>query len=144
MLGERETMADELFVACSLRDLIPDDYILKKVDRGVGRGGRRGDPAGLFAVAQLSGRIADQLQRFGVGRGLAGAAFSVSDGAVQRVLPGCAAADRALAVDAGALDVFPPQCAGIRVRAFAGDLRGGVAGWLGDPAGRAATQAGDV
>src|SRR5438034_11287260 len=33
MLGERERMDDELFVACSLRELIPDDYILKKVDR---------------------------------------------------------------------------------------------------------------
>ena len=36
MLGERESMADELFVACSLRDLIPDDYILKKSGPRVG------------------------------------------------------------------------------------------------------------
>lgn len=33
MLGERESMDPELFVACSLRDLIPEDYILNKVDR---------------------------------------------------------------------------------------------------------------
>ena len=33
MLGERESLDQELFVACSLRDLIPEDYILKKVDR---------------------------------------------------------------------------------------------------------------
>jgi IS5 family transposase len=33
MLGEQERMGEELFVACSLRDLIPEDYILKKVNR---------------------------------------------------------------------------------------------------------------
>jgi len=33
MLGKRERGQEELFVACSLRDLVPDDYILKRVDK---------------------------------------------------------------------------------------------------------------
>lgn len=33
MLGHQERLQDELFVAGSLRDLIPDDYILRRVDR---------------------------------------------------------------------------------------------------------------
>ena len=33
MLGRQERGQEELFVACSLRDLIPDDYVLKRVDK---------------------------------------------------------------------------------------------------------------
>ncbi|MFW6155469.1 MAG: transposase, partial [Planctomycetota bacterium] len=33
MLGRQERWQDELFVAGSLRDLIPDDHILKRVDK---------------------------------------------------------------------------------------------------------------
>jgi transposase len=32
MLGRQERWQDDLFVACSLRDLIPDDHILRRVD----------------------------------------------------------------------------------------------------------------
>ena len=34
MLGERQGMGEELFVACSLRDLIPEDYVLDKGNSG--------------------------------------------------------------------------------------------------------------
>ena len=33
MLGRQERWQDELFVACSLRDVIPDDHILKRIDK---------------------------------------------------------------------------------------------------------------
>src|SRR5690349_21332740 len=33
MLEKRDRSQDELFVSCSLSDLIPNDYILKKVNR---------------------------------------------------------------------------------------------------------------
>ena len=33
MLGRQERWQEDLFVACSLRDLIPDDHILKRVDK---------------------------------------------------------------------------------------------------------------
>lgn len=33
MLGRQDRRQEELFVACSLRDLIPDDHILKRVDK---------------------------------------------------------------------------------------------------------------
>ena len=33
MLGRQERWQDELFLAGSLRDLIPDDHILKRVDK---------------------------------------------------------------------------------------------------------------
>lgn len=33
MLEQRDRSQDELFVACSLSDLVPEDYILKRVDR---------------------------------------------------------------------------------------------------------------
>jgi transposase len=33
MLGKQERWQEDLFVACSLRDLVPDDHILKRVDK---------------------------------------------------------------------------------------------------------------
>jgi len=33
MLGKQDRTQEDLFVACSLRDLVPDDYILKRVDK---------------------------------------------------------------------------------------------------------------
>jgi len=33
MLGKQDRAQEDLFVACSLRDLVPDDYILKRVDK---------------------------------------------------------------------------------------------------------------
>lgn len=33
MLGKQEREQEDLFVACSLRDLVPEDYILKRVDK---------------------------------------------------------------------------------------------------------------
>jgi len=35
MIGRKDRSQDELFVACSLRELIPDDHVLKRVDRVV-------------------------------------------------------------------------------------------------------------
>lgn len=48
MLGEREGRSDEIFVACSLRDLIPEDYILKKVDRVLDLSWLREDVAEVY------------------------------------------------------------------------------------------------
>ena len=33
MLGKQDRAQEDLFVACSLRDLVPDDYVLKRVDK---------------------------------------------------------------------------------------------------------------
>ena len=33
MLGKQDRAQEDLFVACSLRDLVPDDYVLKQVDK---------------------------------------------------------------------------------------------------------------
>lgn len=51
MLGERQGMGEDLFVACSLRDLIPEDYILKKVDRVLDLSWLRGEVADLYCGA---------------------------------------------------------------------------------------------
>lgn len=48
MLGERQGMGEELFVACSLSDLVPEDYILKKVDRVLDLSWLRGEVADLY------------------------------------------------------------------------------------------------
>jgi IS5 family transposase len=51
MLGERQGMGEDLFVACSLRDLIPEDYILRKVDRVLDLSWLRGEVADLYCGA---------------------------------------------------------------------------------------------
>lgn len=51
MLGERRDLGDELFVACSLRDLIPEDYLLKKVDRVLDLRWLRAEVADLYCEA---------------------------------------------------------------------------------------------
>ena len=33
MLGKQDRTQEDLFVACPLRDLVPDDYVLKRVDK---------------------------------------------------------------------------------------------------------------
>ena len=33
MLGRQDRSQEELFVACSLRDLVPEDHILRRVDK---------------------------------------------------------------------------------------------------------------
>ena len=33
MLGKRDRAQEDLFVACTLRELVPDDYVLKRVDK---------------------------------------------------------------------------------------------------------------
>lgn len=51
MLGEREPMDQEMFVACSLRDLIPEDYILRKVDRVLDLSWLRAEVGDLYCAA---------------------------------------------------------------------------------------------
>jgi transposase len=50
MLGNRERMDEELFVACSLRELVPDDYVLKKVDRVLDLSWLRREVADLYCA----------------------------------------------------------------------------------------------
>lgn len=50
MLGERERMGDELFVACSLSDLIPADYILRRVNRVLDLSWLREEVAELYCA----------------------------------------------------------------------------------------------
>ena len=52
MLGERDGRSDELFVSGSMRDLIPDDYILKKVDRVLDLSWLREEVADLYSANQ--------------------------------------------------------------------------------------------
>ena len=33
MLGRQDRWQEDLFIACSMRDLVPDDHILKLVDK---------------------------------------------------------------------------------------------------------------
>ena len=33
MVGNQDRWREDIFVACPLRDLVPDDHILKRVDR---------------------------------------------------------------------------------------------------------------
>jgi hypothetical protein len=35
MLGDQDRWQEDIFVACPLRDLIPDDHILKQVDKAL-------------------------------------------------------------------------------------------------------------
>jgi len=48
MLERRDRMQEELFVACSLSALIPDDYILKKVDKVLDLSWLRDEVADLY------------------------------------------------------------------------------------------------
>jgi transposase len=48
MLGQQERWQDDLFVACSLRDLIPDDHILKRVDKVLDLSWLRAEVAELY------------------------------------------------------------------------------------------------
>ena len=50
MLGEQNRNQDEMFVAGSLRDLIPEDYILKKVDRVLDLSWLRAEVADLYCA----------------------------------------------------------------------------------------------
>jgi transposase len=48
MLGSRERLDEEFFVACTLRELVPEDYILNKVDRVLDLSWLRGEVADLY------------------------------------------------------------------------------------------------
>lgn len=50
MLDRRERGQDELFVACCLSDLIPEDYILKRVDRVLDLSWLRAEVEGLYCA----------------------------------------------------------------------------------------------
>jgi len=52
MLEHRDRLQDELFVAGSLRELIPDDHVLVGVDRVLDLGWLRGEVAGCYDLAQ--------------------------------------------------------------------------------------------
>ena len=54
MLGEREPMDQELFVACGARDSSPEDTILRKVDRVLDPSWLRAEVGDLYCAA--SGR----------------------------------------------------------------------------------------
>ena len=50
MIGRRDRWHEDLFVACPLRDLIPDDHILKRVDRVLDLTWLRQDVAGCYCL----------------------------------------------------------------------------------------------
>ena len=52
MIGSQDRWQEDLFVACPLRDLIPDDHILKQVDRVLDLSWLRDEVRGLYNVSQ--------------------------------------------------------------------------------------------
>lgn len=50
MLGHKERGQLELFITGSLRDLIPDDHVLMRIDEGLGLGWLRVEVAGLYCA----------------------------------------------------------------------------------------------
>lgn len=52
MIGSQDRWQEDLFVACPLRDLIPDDHVLKQVDRVLDLSWLRDEVRGLYSASQ--------------------------------------------------------------------------------------------
>jgi len=52
MIGKKDRWQEDLFVACPLRDLIPDDHILKQVDRVLDLSWLRKEVGDLYSKEQ--------------------------------------------------------------------------------------------
>ena len=52
MIGSQDHWQEDLFVACPLRDLIPEDHILNQVDRVLDLSWLREQVRGLYSASQ--------------------------------------------------------------------------------------------
>ena len=52
MVGNQDRWREDIFVACPLRDLVPDDHILKRVDRVLDLSWLAGEVGSLYAAGQ--------------------------------------------------------------------------------------------